>query len=60
MSAPAIHKGEDRFFCRFLNTRIAVVECVDGYVNANSLNIRHSPCYRCPLGVKVRLSYANS
>jgi hypothetical protein len=32
---------------------------VDDYVNANSLNIRHSPCFKCSHGLKVRLEFAS-
>ena len=52
-------KASDEFYCRFLNTSLSVMDCVDGYVNANSLNIRHSPCYKCAYGLKVRAEFAN-
>ncbi len=51
-------KANDEFYCRFLNTTLAVVDCVDGYVNANSLNIKHSPCFKCAYGLKVRAEFA--
>lgn len=47
------------FYCKFLNTNVTVLDCIDGYVNANSLNIKHSPCYKCAYGLKVRTEYAN-
>ncbi len=58
MPAVAKKKVSDKFFCKFLNTRVAVLDCVDGYVNANSLNIRHSPCYKCASGLKIRTGFA--
>ncbi len=53
-------KLPEGFFCKFLNREVKTVECVDDYVNANSLNIRHSPCFKCSVGLKTRLEYANS
>ena len=53
-------KLPESFFCRFLNRDIQTVECVDDYGNANSLNIRHSPCYKCSVGLRTRLEYAKS
>jgi hypothetical protein len=37
-----------------------VSECIDDYVNANSLNIRHSPCFKCSHGLKTRIEFANT
>jgi hypothetical protein len=53
-------KQRDKFFCRFLNTNISISDCISGYVNANSLNIRHSPCYKCSYGLKIRSHFANT
>ena len=53
-------KLNESFFCKFLNRETKTVECVDDYVNANSLNIRHSPCYKCSVGLRTRLEFANS
>ncbi|MCB9787742.1 MAG: hypothetical protein H6744_13750 [Deltaproteobacteria bacterium] len=53
-------KLPEAFFCKFLNRDVKTVECVDDYVNANSLNIRHSPCFKCPIGLKTRGCFANS
>ncbi len=59
--APVLKKktAED-FFCKFLNRDVKVTECIDDYVNANSLNIRHSPCFKCSNGLKVRLEFASN
>ncbi len=48
------------FFCKFFNREVQRDECIDDYVNATALNIRHSPCYKCPQGLKNRIEYANS
>ena len=60
MPAVARKKVADEFFCKFLTTQVTVLECIDGYVNANSLNIKHSPCYKCAYGLKVRSGFANT
>lgn len=60
MPAAAKKKVTDEFFCKFLNTQVSVLECIDGYVNANSLNIKHSPCYKCSCGLKVRMQFAQN
>lgn len=60
-NAPVIKKkAAEAFFCKFLNRDTKVTECIDDYVNANSLNIRHSPCFKCSHGLKVRLEYASN
>ena len=56
----AKRKLPEAFFCKFLNREVKTIECVDDYVNANSLSIRHSPCYKCPVGLKTRIEFANS
>ncbi len=48
------------FYCKFLNRDVKRIECVDDYVNANSLGIRHSPCFKCPVGLKTRIIFSNS
>ncbi len=53
-------KVAEAFFCKFLNREVRVPECIDDYVNANSLNVRHSPCFKCSQGLKARIEYANS
>jgi hypothetical protein len=58
-AAAAKKKMPNAFFCKFLNTKLGVLECIDGYVNANSLNIKHSPCYRCAIGIKVRSGFSS-
>ncbi|MBT9558969.1 MAG: hypothetical protein IV100_23255 [Myxococcales bacterium] len=59
MSRPAAKKKiAEVFNCKFLNSDVNVVNCVDGYVNANSLNVKHSPCFKCSIGLKVRMQFA--
>ena len=61
MPAQAVKKKfAEKFHCKFLNTTLSVTDCIDGYVNANSLNIKHSPCYKCAYGLKVRTHFANN
>jgi hypothetical protein len=51
-------KLADHFFCKFLNRDVKMHECIDDYVNANSLNVRHSPCFKCPQGLKTRIAFS--
>ena len=53
-------KCSGAFQCKLLNTSVTTLECIDGYVNANSLNIKHSPCFKCSHGLKVRTEFSNS
>lgn len=53
-------KLDPNFFCKFLNRDVRTTECIDDYVNANALAIRHSPCYKCPQGLKTRIGFAQS
>jgi len=56
----AKRKPAEAFFCKFLNRDVKVNECIDDYVNANSLTIRHSPCFKCSHGLKVRIEFASN
>ena len=47
-------------FCKFLNRDVRTAECIDDYVNANSLKVRHSPCFKCPQGLKTRIGFSKS
>ena len=51
-------RDEDVFHCRFLQRDIEVASCMNNYVNANALNVRNSPCFKCPVGLKMRAEYA--
>lgn len=58
---PAARKKKlaDAFFCKFFNRDVRLTECIDDYVNANALNIKHSPCFKCPQGLKNRIGFSN-
>ncbi len=60
LSQVAKKKHSQDFFCKFLNRDVLTLECIDDYVNANSLKIRHSPCYKCSVGLKVRTEFAGT
>lgn len=55
-SAVAAYKKKlgQSFHCKFLHRTVTVSECLDDYVNANALNIKNSPCFKCAHGLKVR------
>jgi hypothetical protein len=48
------------FYCKFLTRTVTVSECLDDYVNANALNIRNSPCFKCSHGLKVRADFSGA
>lgn len=63
MATSAAQKAQKRklsqeFFCKFLHRELAVSACMDHYVNANALNIKNSPCFKCAHGLKTRLEFA--
>ena len=47
-----------RFFCHNIKRDVTVEECLDNYVNANAINIKNLPCYRCEQGQKIREEFA--
>ena len=51
-------KIADSFFCKFLGHSVTVQECLDDYMNANALNIKNSPCFKCAHGLKMRTEFA--
>ena len=53
-------KRTHQFHCRFLCRDVRTTDCIDDYVNANSLKTRHSPCFLCPQGLKMRISFAKT
>ncbi len=50
----------DQFYCRSRRRSVLLEHCLDDYVDANSLERRHSACFRCPHGHKNRDAYAAS
>jgi hypothetical protein len=57
---PGRKKLSEEFKCKFLNRHIMVSDCMDNYVNANALNIKNSPCFKCGHGLKIRMGFAQS
>lgn len=51
-------KLNSTFYCKFLTRTVAISECLDDYVNANALNIRNSPCFKCSHGLKTRADFS--
>jgi hypothetical protein len=50
----------DRFLCRSRRRWVLLENCLDDYVDANSLEKRRSACFRCPHGHTRRDAYAAS
>ena len=40
--------------------RVWFAECIDSYVSANAMKVRHSPCYKCPQGLGTRSRFAET
>lgn len=53
-------KIRDPFFCKFLHRTVHVQECLDDYMNANALNIKNSPCFKCAHGLKMRTEFSGT
>ena len=51
---------EETFYCRAKRRRVALPNCLDGYLNANAFAQRRRACWRCPQGRKIREDFANS
>jgi hypothetical protein len=50
----------ETFQCRPMARRMSVHECMAMFVDANALNQKDRPCFRCPQGQENRLSYAKA
>jgi len=48
------------FHCRALAKRLSHHDCMALYVDANALNQKDKPCFKCVQGQEHRLSYAKS
>ncbi len=51
---------DDRFYCRAKRRLVMLVNCLDDYVDATSLEKRRSACFHCPAGRRNRDAYAAS
>ena len=60
VAASVKKKLSTSFYCKFLTRSIMISECLDDYVNANALNIRNSPCFKCSHGLKVRADFSGT
>ena len=58
LNAAQKRKITDTFFCKFLGGTVTVAQCLDDYMNANALNIKNSPCFKCAHGLKMRGEFA--
>lgn len=48
------------FYCKGRTENVNIKFCVDSFVDVNALNIKDSPCFKCPQGQLVREAYSNS
>lgn len=59
-STPDMKSLDDRFYCRAKRRVVMLVNCLDDYVDATSLEKRRSACFHCPHGRRNREAYASS
>lgn len=48
------------FHCRGYAKRMSVHDCMATFVDANALNQKDKPCFKCTQGQDNRLNYAKS
>lgn len=53
-------KLNQQFKCKTREKMISIEECLELFLNANSLNQKNSPCFKCSYGQKIRADFANS
>lgn len=53
-------KMNQQFKCKSREKMISIEECLELFLNANSLNQKNSPCFKCDYGQKMRADFANS
>ncbi len=46
------------FLCRAYGRRLSVLDCMTKYVDANALNWKHTPCFKCAQGTENRAGYS--
>ena len=56
---PELKSLDNQFYCRGKRSLVKLVDCLDGYVDATSLEKRRSACFHCPHGRINRQAYAS-
>jgi len=56
---PEMKALDDQFYCRAKRRIVMLMNCLDDYVDATSLEKRRSACYHCPHGRRNRETYAS-
>ncbi|GEM_PF-3570666 len=49
---------EEEFFCDRRDLSLKMHQCLTDYVNANALQARTSPCFKCERGLGHRVDFA--
>jgi hypothetical protein len=57
---PKNFEEPETFFCRAYGKRHSVFDCMSDFVDANALNWKDKPCFKCVQGEENRLMYAKS
>jgi hypothetical protein len=50
----------ETFHCRAMAKRLSVHDCMAMFVDANALNQKDRPCFRCTQGQENRVTYAKA
>ena len=50
----------DTFTCRAFAKRMSIHECMALFVDANALNQKERPCFKCAQGQENRLGFAKN
>ncbi len=60
MLQPKSFEEPNSFFCRGYDKRQSVLDCIAWYVDANALNQKDKPCFKCTQGTEVRGGFSKS
>ena len=55
---PKTFEEPETFYCRGLSKRMSIFDCMSKFVDANALNRKENPCFKCVQGEANRGEYA--
>lgn len=54
----SFESAPNSFTCKRLNKRVSWAGCIESFVDVNAKERKNSPCFKCPVGSKVREAFA--
>ncbi len=57
---PKSFENPTTFYCRAFARRMPIFECMAKFVDANALNQKDKPCFKCAQGQEARVVFAKS